>query len=252
MEKICEHCGEVFEAKRKDVVYCSASCRQMAYMNRKLNFNSNESDLGKISFSEMTLNSENEESFVKEELINNGTEDVEQSDDVDAVSYLESTEPKELPDQELKNYESKFNTAMIERFNEREYDLALNTCLYSQKSAPSFWVSIRLKCLVECLLMFSEMKYTNVDDLKEICNAFILMTKSDCFIHLPANFPYTKYIIHLRDKLTSICNANDLLERIKFRISRENKIELIVTRFELSHFLPKKKFCDLDFSEYIS
>ena len=80
MEKICEHCGEVFEAKRKDVVYCSASCRQMAYMNRKLNFNSNESDLGKISFSGMTLNSENEESFVKEELINNGTEDVEQSD----------------------------------------------------------------------------------------------------------------------------------------------------------------------------
>ena len=37
MEKICEHCGYLFIVKRKDVVYCSASCRQMAYLNRRLN-----------------------------------------------------------------------------------------------------------------------------------------------------------------------------------------------------------------------
>lgn len=263
MEKLCEHCGETFEAKRKDVVYCSASCRQMAYMNRKLNFNT-VSDSGKISFSGITLSSGNEEPLVREEKINDVTEDIEQIDDannnldntVTTTTPLESAEPKELANQEskeeLKNYESKFNSAMVELFNDRELDVALNTCFYSQQSAPSLWVGIRLKCLVECLLMFSEMKYTSVDDLKEVCNAFILMTQSDCFIHLPANFPYTKYIIHLREKLKTICIANNNLERIKFRINRENKIELIVTRFELSHFLPKKKFCNLDFGEYIS
>ncbi len=96
------------------------------------------------------------------------------------------------------------------------------------------------------------MKYTDVDDLKEVCNAFILLTKSDCFIELPTNFPYTKYILNLRDKLKQLCIDNNELERIKFRINRENKIELMVTRFELAHFIPKKKFGDLNFGEYSS
>ena len=35
MGRICGHCKEVFLPKRKNVMYCSSSCRQMAYMQRK-------------------------------------------------------------------------------------------------------------------------------------------------------------------------------------------------------------------------
>lgn len=249
MEKICEHCGEPFEAKRKDVVYCSASCRQMAYMNRKFNFSANTSDQGKINFAGVTLNGENSIEAIDSPNEENLSEEVETDSSLDSNEHIgdkESSIPEQI------NYESKFNNAMVELFNDREYDTALNSCFYSKKSAPIYWVSIRLKCLVECLLMFSEMKFSDVDDLKEVCNAFILMTRSDCFIELPPNFPYKNYILNLREKLKQVCINNNELERIKFRISRENKIELMVTRFELSHFIPKKKFGDLDFGEYSS
>lgn len=35
MEKKCQYCQQQFELKRSDSVFCSHSCRQMAYMERK-------------------------------------------------------------------------------------------------------------------------------------------------------------------------------------------------------------------------
>src|SRR5580700_2329362 len=34
-EKTCLHCQEPFIPKRSDAQYCSASCKQLAYLNRK-------------------------------------------------------------------------------------------------------------------------------------------------------------------------------------------------------------------------
>lgn len=36
MKRICPYCETEFEAKRKDKNYCSPSCRQQAYMMRKV------------------------------------------------------------------------------------------------------------------------------------------------------------------------------------------------------------------------
>ena len=35
MEKECKHCKQTFTVQRIDSVYCSRSCRQMAYIARK-------------------------------------------------------------------------------------------------------------------------------------------------------------------------------------------------------------------------
>lgn len=255
MEKICEHCNETFDAKRKDVVYCSASCRQMAYMNRKLNISSDSVFSDKSNLTGLSINTEN--TFIESDYTEPKKNEIETINENSNQDFIEQKEiiKKEIIHSESSEpiiYESRFNNTMVDLFNDRENDVALNSCFYSQNNAPSYWVSIRLKCLIECLLMFSEMKYCDVDDLKEVCNAFILMTRSSCFIELPVNYPYTRYIQQLRDKLKQICIDNNHVDRIKFKISKENKMELMVTRFELSHFIPKKKFNDLNFGEFIN
>jgi predicted nucleic acid-binding Zn ribbon protein len=41
MEKQCEYCHKAFEPKRADTKFCSHSCRQMDYMDRKINLSVN-------------------------------------------------------------------------------------------------------------------------------------------------------------------------------------------------------------------
>ena len=93
------------------------------------------------------------------------------------------------------------------------------------------------------------MKSTELEDLKEICNAFTLTINSRHYKELQDKFPYKSYIVSLRDRLKELIIENRKEERIQFRLSTENKIELIATRHELSYLCPKKKFCDLNFEE---
>jgi len=67
MEKECEYCGSEFEAKRSDAKYCSATCKQEAYLTRKANpgivnrqqtstnTDHNKSNIGQVVNSDITL-----------------------------------------------------------------------------------------------------------------------------------------------------------------------------------------------------
>jgi hypothetical protein len=273
MEKICEHCNEQFIVNRKDVVYCSASCRQMAYMERKFNSTPEKvnkkiyviplSDTPKDETSTDVLRNDNEASIdtlqnneepsidVLEFNSKNANHTLTEFSNADKLNANESTTEliDKAPGKEYKKVSSKFLTAIGDLSNRRNYLSILNNCLYVHKNVPSYGIGMRLKCLVECLLLFSEMNLTELDDLKELCNAFTLTIGSNYYKELPAKFPYTSYLLSLRDKLKQLIIENRNDEKIQFRLSTENKIELIATRFELSHFYAKKKFCDLNFSE---
>ena len=261
MEKICRHCSDLFTAKRKDVVYCSASCRQMAYLERQFNaIPENElvngtSNQSKISFNPSidTLNKNNETSIdvLSEDsepsidtLLKEKTHPINKSE-TSSINELTSEEPTK----EYQVVSSKYATAISELSNQRDYISSLNNCIYVHKNLPCYEVGMRLKCLAECLLLFSEMKLTDLDDLKELCNAFTQTIGSRYYKSLPDKFPYTFYILSLRDKLKQLIVENRQDEKIKFRLSSKNKIELIVTRYELSYFFKKKKFCDINFEE---
>ena len=274
MEKICEHCNELFIVKRKDVVYCSASCRQMAYIDRRFNSVMNNETVGtlteiplcdmpntKPSIDGFKNNAEtsidtspkNEESSIDASQISLTNAHHQQSDSGDEAQYhaQESTAEhlSHTPNEAYKDINSKFLTAIADLSNRRDYLSTLNNCLYVHKNVPSHNIGMKLKCLVECLLLFSEMNLTDLDDLKEVCNAFTLAIGSNYYKQLPDRFPYTTYIHSLRNKLKQLIIENRNDEKIQFRLSPDNKIELMATRFELSHFYAKKTFCDINFSD---
>lgn len=283
MEKICEHCGDLFIVKRKDVVYCSASCKQMAYLNRRLNAHYTDEINNRVQLHDTsnhkpsidglqnskennetsidTLNKNNEPSIdilnkhiepSIDDLENNHSEttnDVSTEFEQETTNNLNTSNTTNEPTQTYKDINSRFLTAISELSDQRDYISVLNSCLYVHQNAPCFEVSERLKCLTECLLLFSEMKTTDIEDLKEVCNAFTLTIGSSYYKELPTLFPYTAYLVLLRNKLKQLIIENHKEKHIAFRLSTESKIELMATRYELSYFCTKQKFCDINFSE---
>ncbi len=259
MKKNCEYCNDIFEAKRKDVVYCSASCRQMAYMERKLQNFSEPSSIQDLTFHNSTENFKTSIDVLKEESENKSVEtiqnplsesnklsiDVLRKESEPSIDVLKTTKQNEG----YQEASSNLINDIADLMNNRDYIHPLNTIYYSNKDLPSYWVGMRLKCLAECLLLFSEMKTTDVDDLKEICNSFTMIINSEYYKRLPVKFPYKQKLVLWRDKLKQVCMDSDETESVAFRLSRENKMDLIITRFELSHFIPKQKFSELDFNE---
>ena len=193
MEKICEHCGDLFIVKRKDVVYCSASCRQMAYLNRRLNAHytdeiNNRVQLHDASNDEPSIDGlqnweENNETSIdilnknNETSIDTLSKHTEPSIDVLENSHSETSNTVLIdePQQAYKDIKSRFLTEISELSNQRDYISVLNSCLYVHQNIPCFEISERLKCLTECLLLFSEMKSTDIEDLKEVCFKKICM-----------------------------------------------------------------------------
>gem|GEM_PF-6873117 len=91
---------------------------------------------------------------------------------IDALGERDNT--SNVPEEKYERVESSFINTIYE-FNEgRESVMDLSSCL-SRRDSASLWVSVRLRCLLECLLLFSEMKTIKVVSLLEICNAFILV-----------------------------------------------------------------------------
>lgn len=302
MEKSCEHCNELFIGKRSDSVYCSSSCRQMAYMERRLNpfpndvlnrmKNEESFPTGKTS---IDLSPQNQEPSIDSSLKNdpsiNASEKNQEpsidgytNDNETATGRLQRNKkpsidslefnlkaPHQTPidikstqhtandsvtdltsDEANTPYESvnsNFLTAIADLSNRRNHLSVLNNYLYYYKNAASYEVGLRLKCLIECLLTFSEMNLTELENLKEVCNAFTLTIGSNYYKRLPEKFPYKSYILLLRDKLKQLIIENRSAENLRFKISPENKIELLATRFELSEFYTKTRFCDINFSE---
>jgi hypothetical protein len=124
----------------------------------------------------------------------------------------------------------------------------LNFILYGRESIPEIsWISIRLRCLTECLLTFSEMKFVQLNSLKEACNSFTYIIKSSFFEYLPKRYPYTSLILKLRKDLKRLCIENEDISELKFRLKSEYKKEIMLTRWELANFFPKRNFGELIF-----
>lgn len=113
----------------------------------------------------------------------------------------------------------------------------------------SQWVNLRYRCLIESLLTLSEMQSIHLDDLKEICNAFTDMIQSGDFENLPKYYPYTKDINTLWQNIKKLCLEADEDQPLNFKIKRSTRLNMMVTRWELAHFVKKESFNQLNFEE---
>jgi len=93
------------------------------------------------------------------------------------------------------------------------------------------------------------MQFIELDDLKEVCNAFTSVIQSKSFSYLIAEYPYTKEIVWLRDTIKNICLNADENEPIELRFKKETKLRLIVARWEMANYVPKISFSQLNFTE---
>lgn len=226
MKKDCAYCKKTFEVQRVDSVYCSRSCRQMAYMERKME-----------RMKEAKLNGAGKSDQPREPNMPNSLLPAIREEN--AVPKLEA---------EYQVHNSKLLDRIREQIEDDRAMSAMHACIRIHQDIHSYWVGERLRCLVECLLMFSEAKFTSVADLMELCNAFTTVQRSIHYQNLPQLFPYRDVIDGLREKLRRLCIKAQKADQLKFRIDMEDKISLITVRYGLAQFFSKQRFSDLEFS----
>lgn len=224
MEKDCVYCKKTFEVQRADSVYCSRSCRQMAYMERKME-RMKEAKLSGIEQPDQQPNTHNS-----------------------LLPAIRKESPVPKVEAEYQVHNSKLLDRIREQIEDDQDITAMNACIRIHEDIHSYWVGLRLRCLVECLLLFSETKFTSVADMMELCNAFTHMQRSIHYQSLPDLFPYRGIIDNLREKLRRLCIKAQKADQLKFRMEMEDKISLISVRYGLAQFFSKQRFSDLEFS----
>jgi len=275
MEYFCSYCNKPFLPKRTDSMYCSHSCRQFAYVLRKSSKGSVK-DLSLtrvISTNEETSNEsviqgivqiEDQSKFEradkpiteidklsvksnKEIPVNTKTELVVKTDKQEAALPTIAEKKPIVSENDYVDHQSRYLIQLNRLHADRDVWHSLGKFFDSNDEA-GLWVSERYRCLVEVLLTFTEMKRIELDDLKEVCNAFTDVINSDYYQCLHPSYPYIDEIKKLREQIKNTC-IKTMGEHFKYRISKEKKQSLIVTRFELSQFIGKSKFSELKFRE---
>lgn len=264
MERLCEYCMESFTPKRVDMCYCSPSCRQMAYLKRKTspdNINKNIAGLNyQTSDNDRIIQSQNTEDCKSSNSFDTQTKTILPASETDVTNAHENEAVnKSIANHTIKPSETSNKNQYIEResvfikeltdlANERDYVNDLSLLNYEGSEAAA-WVNVRYRCLVECLLTFSEMKQLELDDLKEVCNAFTDLLNSRYYKYLPVRYPYTMEIEQLRNNIKQICINSEEEQVMNFKLREETRKKMIVTRWELAHYAPKKSFSQLNFKE---
>lgn len=319
MERICEYCKGSFVPKRVDMLYCTHSCRQLAYVLRKAKANAVMGGLkmGKEEPETSISGQNNQETSISRKLVkdnisisrelitgnpsieneanqkDSSTENkivtykepdpsiIRQSENghpsiKDAKASSELTDKDQKPsttkeitfNKELVNdinavntlvrrhakeekyieYSSLLLNGIVELTEERSHLGTLYSFLHNRKESFAYWISLRYRCLLECLLTLSEMQSVELEDLKEICNALTDVIQSRPFQCMIQEYPYIKEIPWLRDIIKNLClNAEE--EILTFRLKKETKLKLIAARWELSNYVPKVGFDKLNFRE---
>lgn len=170
---------------------------------------------------------------------------------IDAFIYDKAVNSLVKPVQEQEKYRD-YNCPLLDEIveltQERDHLGILYSFLHNKTEGPAYWVSIHYRCLLECLLTFSEMQSIELDDLKEVCNAFTSLVQSRFYNYMIPEYPFLKEIPWLRDTIKNLClNAEE--ETLTFRLKKETKLKLIAARWELANYVPKVSFDQLNFRE---
>lgn len=187
--------------------------------------------------------------------IENETEQIEiipLSDDCEGNEALTSTNNSN--EKEYQKIESNFLTKIAE-INGAEEAMTLTkfACphLYWQENDIKnvHWVSVRFRCLATSLLKLCNNRYIDWEALALVSDAFYKLTNSESFKYLPTDYPYTSFILDLDEKIARLADTNMDMEWIRFRISIDKRAELMAYCYEMVHFVPLKKFSELNFEE---
>jgi len=260
MTTTCLHCGSPMQSQRNTKKYCSDNCKQLAFYKRNgLALVNNDENLP------LSGRQEIEKEPVDNEVV------LIQSYQQEFNEQLTGDLPlKSLNDEQTITVNNSF-TVKPER-DEPPYKCVLSKMIYSiadyiDNSEALFmfqhpgdywgihtlltvkWVSLRLRCLLESLIKLSNYSAVDCDNVIKVKEVFTALIDSGEFKKLPPNYPFTKLIKELEQKLALIAKQHKHSESIRFRLTTNRKVELIGIRFMLADFVPAIKFSEIDFAE---
>ena len=237
MTKQCSYCNVVFTASRKDKRYCSNSCKQMAFIKRQA------ASIGLIPTKLKNVNNQEDET-------SNGQNVKPSSQDIDVLeagTVKNEAVPSILNEAAVyvpvkcKWLDSLYDWVYVRGNDEK---LSSLTTSYNDKAQQVKWVSTHYRCLLTSVLTVSDMKTVEWTDLAELTNAFTFLIATPYFQELPDDYPFTKEIVRLKDKLRVFCIESQNEEHVQLKLKFDTKKELLLQRYEMSMF-PKITFNQL-------
>lgn len=234
MERICEHCGEPFTSKRADASYCGHSCRQMAYLARRESSSAISEDHADLTIESPEPKIEDSQTTAKPIGEISGEND---------FLFLDIDEKADS----LARHASQYLDYIQELIAYRQREVFL-AALEIQFPEVSRWINTRCLCLIESLLAVSEKRFVELDDLKDISDALYLFLDSAPLSSLPVNYPYTVEMEKYYHIVRQFC-LGAAEERVRIKLTRTTKAQLIASRFELAKMVPRIGFDQLNFSQ---
>lgn len=265
--KNCLYCQTAFSAKRNTKKYCSDTCKQAAFQQKRQDLGSDEfkdtisSPITRINDKQAILNdkgavSTNEQVVLNDKLSLVNDKSMGLNDDL----ALRTDKPN--PTLELAGKQEPFKYIGSDFLDEFNYYIADREQLVEMFEIPerywqasdydtAYWVSLRLRCIVENILQLGAEIQFRVDLLLQLHDAIKVLRFSQAFSDLPKNYPYINFCSQIEDSLGLFLDqweskpVPSTYARIVF--SRIRKIEYMAVRFILTEFVPKVPFRELNF-----
>ena len=272
MVKYCAHCSQAFKALRKDKCFCSHSCRQMAFVKRQQAAFFLFSKRQNVNVKEHKIDASLDVLKEKQSKNTAGIDDLSTpldvsemrgSDsrlkDIDAaaekrkIMTLEEIGADNSSPIKVKNKKAVYQKVHSSLLSSLHWDIAYRgheegflhiLSTYGSKASEVRWVSENYYCIIRCLLLLHEQRKVFWDDLAEISNALTFLSKTEEFHLLPDNYPYTKEILTLKQRLKALCLSTKGEEKINLLFHYETRYFLLLEQKELSVF-PKITFNQL-------
>ena len=242
MLRNCPYCKEEFTAKRRDKIYCSNSCKQMAFVKRQ------ENAVGFVQIKSQPVNPKRQ--LPGTSIIQNvkpSTNNIDVLEIKRKEQKPESLIYEEEDDEKEKVYVSircKWMDDIFVQFDMRGRDSWLKVLPYDMEKRVE-WVGIHYRCLLDCIITLSKIKKVEWADLAEIVNALTFLITSQYFNDLPKDYPFAQDIILVRDKLKHFCLETKSEKQVQFDLTFATKKDLLLQRYELSTVYSKISFTQL-------
>lgn len=262
MKKQCQYCGKQIVFLRNTKRYCDDTCRRLAFYSRQGVMSVNgvqTTSLALNSKPDLALNAKNaNDSFFEDDLPENSqTAHDQQVLALNAKSeFVQSNEKHEQSTQDVKQ-----PTAAYQRVNSLLLNLVEqyrgDTNAETMFTAPGFywrggaedvwWVTLRLRCIIENLLRLSMAKTVEGKTISRIATALQELVTSDQFVYIPESYPYIELIADLYSRFKELEKQVGKGE-VSFCLSVNRRAQLMAAKLAIGEFVPKVSFQSLDFS----
>lgn len=231
MNTICQHCGSPMQSQRATRKYCSEQCKQQAfYLRSGLQL----STAMNVSVQDIPGEDEGEK------------QDRYTAPTADILPALPTPEPRYQPE-----FSALIDMIIDYTDNSTAHDLFRHPEKYWSLMGGEnvAWVNLRWRSILELLLKYASLSSVKAAQLIAVTTALRQMQQATTFRYMPSNYPFTKEIRELTDRMDAITASMKPKDSIKYRLTLPRKAIMIGMRFLLAGAVAWIPFDQLSFDK---